>query len=217
MKRLFFLLICSLLSISSLQGAPKRDNTSKTILIISSYNPDTRRMSNFISEFEQQIVKSKMPYEIFVENLECHEIADAPIWMTQMERIINRYEQQNLCAIILLGQEAWASFVSLGHCPKQVQIFGCFASTNGILLPKLHETSEQHDWLPASVDLMRLANVLSNNTAGGLLNRYNVEKNINLALTLCPGINDIAFISDNTYGGISLQALVRKEISEHFP
>ena len=50
-------------------------------------------------------------------------INDAPIWMSQTENMISRYENKGLRAIVLLGQEAWASFVSLGHIPKDVMCF----------------------------------------------------------------------------------------------
>ena len=44
-------------------------------------------------------------------------------------------DRHNLKAVILLGQEAWASFISLGRFPQGVAFFGCFASSNGVMLP----------------------------------------------------------------------------------
>ncbi|MEG1672984.1 MAG: ATP-binding protein [Alistipes sp.] len=214
MKKLFFLLLCSLLTISSLHSTPLEQ---KTILIISSYNPDTRRMSDFISAFEQQIVMSEMPYEISIENLECRDISEAAAWMAKMDLLIHRYEPKNLCAIILLGQEAWASFISLGHIPENTQIFGSFVSDNGILLPQHFDPNDLHTWMPESVDMAQKINAISHNNAGGMLNHYNIRKNIDLILSLCSGVENIAFVSDNTYGGISLQALVRKEMTQYYP
>ena len=37
---------------------------------------------------------------------------------------------------------------------------------------------------------------------GGLLNKYDVRRNIELIRSLYPEVENIAFISDNTYGGI---------------
>ena len=51
---------------------------------------------------------------------------------------------------------------------------------------------------------------------GGLLNKYDIRRNIELIRTLYPEVENLAFISDNTYGGISLQALVREEM-ENYP
>ena len=68
----------------------------ESILIISSYNPDTRRMSSFITEFEQRIVASGVPCDIYVETLECKGIADAPQWISQIDNLISRYEGRSL-------------------------------------------------------------------------------------------------------------------------
>lgn len=185
-----------------------------TILIISSYNPDTRRMSSFISDFEQRIVSSDVPCDIYVENLECRGVDDAPIWMEQTKSVISRYESTGLRAIILLGQEAWASFVSLRNYPRNVQIYGCFASVNGVFLPPPTDLEDKSKWMPESVDFM--LEMESLDCTGGLLNRYDVPRNIGLITSLYPEVENIAFVSDNTYGGISLQSLMRKEM-ENYP
>ncbi len=186
--------------------------THCSILIVSSYNPDTRRMSSFISDFERRIVASGIPYDIYIENLECRGVADASVWMGQMQNVIDRYEEKgNLRAIILLGQEAWASFITLGHFPPDVQLFGCFASANGVLLPGGHV--DETLWQPRSVDFMAMVDTLGN--FGGLLNKYDIPRNVDLIRSLYPEVENIAFISDNTYGGISLQALVEKEFRKY--
>ena len=216
MTRLLRLLLLFLLP-ALLLPMPGRGGTDDAergrILIISSYNPDTRRMSSFTTEFEQQILRSGVPYDIFIENLECKGISDAPVWIGHMDRILERYEQHNLKAVILLGQEAWASFISLGRFPQGVAFFGCFASSNGVMLPHA-DTVCFPRWNPASADLMRVAD--STGMGGGMLNRYDVPRNIELITSIFPEVRNIAFVSDNTYGGISLQALVRKEM-EKFP
>lgn len=124
-NRIFLLLCCALLPALLRAQAPQE---RESILIISSYNPDTRRMSGFIAEFERNIMASGIPCDIYVETLECKSINDAPIWMSQTENMISRYENKGLRAIVLLGQEAWASFVSLGHIPKDVMCFCCYVS-----------------------------------------------------------------------------------------
>lgn len=121
-NRIFLLLCCALLPALLRAQAPQE---RESILIISSYNPDTRRMSGFIAEFERNIMASGIPCDIYVETLECKSINDAPIWMSQTENMISRYENKGLRAIVLLGQEAWASFVSLGHIPKDVLLLLC--------------------------------------------------------------------------------------------
>lgn len=113
------------------QETPERE----CILIVSSYNPDTRRMARFITEFEQQILALGIPCDICIETLECKGIADAALWMSLIDNMITRYESRSLRAVVLLGQEAWASFVSLGRIPEGVMCFCGFVSSNGVMLP----------------------------------------------------------------------------------
>ena len=196
------------MSLRAQENAPERES----ILVISSYNPDTRRMSSFITEFERKVVASGVPCDIYVETLECKSINDAPIWISQTDNMITRYENRGgLRAIVLLGQEAWASFVSLGRIPENVMCFSCFVSSNGIVLPPPADSTGA--WMPPAVNYMEMADSLRN--VGGLLNKYDVRRNIELIRSLYPEVENIAFISDNTYGGISLQALVREEMKNY--
>ena len=95
------LLSCCILLPSLLRAEEARGRES--ILIISSYNPDTRRMSSFITEFERQVVASGVPCDIYVETLECKSINDAPLWISQTDNLITRYESKGgLRAIVLL-------------------------------------------------------------------------------------------------------------------
>lgn len=196
---------------NSVYGNSQRSEPNSTILIIASYNPDTQRMSDFISEFERDMAESGDNYNIVVEDLGCKGLSDIRFWGRRMEEIFSRYDIKNLRAVILLGQEAWATFLARKKFDMETPFFGCFASTNGIIVPR---TSPGTDWYPESVDMIHLADSIG--VAGGSLNRYDVRKNIELILSLYPNTENIAFVSDNTYGGISMQALVRKEM-ENFP
>ena len=75
-------------------------------------------MSGFIAEFERNIMASGIPCDIYVETLECKSINDAPIWMSQTENMISRYENKGLRAIVLLGQEAWHRSSRWGISPR---------------------------------------------------------------------------------------------------
>ena len=196
---------------NSVYGNSQRSEPNSTILIIASYNPDTQRMFDFISEFERDMAESGDNYNIVVEDLGCKGLSDIRFWGRRMEEIFSRYDIKNLRAVILLGQEAWATFLARKKFDMETPFFGCFASTNGIIVPR---TSPGTDWYPESVDMIHLADSIG--VAGGSLNRYDVRKNIELILSLYPNTENIAFVSDNTYGGISMQALVRKEM-ENFP
>lgn len=190
------------------QETPERE----CILIVSSYNPDTRRMARFITEFEQQIQALGIPCDICIETLECKGIADAALWMSLIDNMITRYESRSLRAVVLLGQEAWASFVSLGRIPEGVMCFCGFVSSNGVMLPPPPDSLQT--WKPRSVEYQGMTDSLK--TVGGMLNRYNIRRNVELIRSLYPQVENIALVTDNTYGGISLQALVREEW-KHYP
>ena len=184
------------------------DSREGIILVVASYNPDTRRMSGFISDFEQAIVQKKVPYESVVEDMGCKGLSEAPQWQERMRDILDRYRKnKQFKAVVLLGQEAWASFLAQGDFPDDIPFFGCYASVNGIALSSLNVP--QRDW-SYSVDMAALADSIG--TAGGCLNRYDVDKNVDLIRSLYPDVRNIAFVSDNTYGGVSLQALMRREM-----
>ena len=185
------------------QETPERE----CILIVSSYNPDTRRMARFITEFEQQILALGIPCDICIETLECKGIADAALWMSLIDNMITRYESRSLRAVVLLGQEAWASFVSLGRIPEGVMCFCGFVSSNGVMLPPPPDSLQT--WKLRSVEYQGMTDSLK--TVGGMLNRYNIRRNVELIRSLYPQVENIALVTDNTYGGISLQALVREE------
>ena len=160
------------------------DSREGIILVVASYNPDTRRMSGFISDFEQAIVQKKVPYEIVVEDMGCKGLSEAPQWQERMRDILDRYRKnKQLKAVVLLGQEAWASFLAQGDFPDDIPFFGCYASVNGIALSSLNVP--QRDW-SYSVDMA--ARAVSIGTAGGCLNRYDVDKNVDLIRSLYPDL-----------------------------
>jgi len=190
----------------------QKNNGSDIYLIISSYNPDTQRMSDFITDFENIVTERGEKADIVIEDLGCKSFSEESfMWKNQMKNTLNKFRKSNLKAIILLGQEAWASFLSQDSIPKGVPFFSSFASVNGIELPK---DSVGHEWLPESVNTVEKAKKLGH--GGGYLNHYDVTANIKLIKKLYPKTDNIIFVSDNTYGGVSLQALVRKEMKQ-FP
>ena len=205
-------LLCLCMLLASLFVRSQETPERECILIVSSYNPDTRRMARFITEFEQQILALGIPCDICIETLECKGIADAALWMSLIDNMITRYESRSLRAVVLLGQEAWASFVSLGRIPEGVMCFCGFVCSNGVMLPPPPDSLQT--WKPRSVEYQGMTDSLK--TVGGMLNRYNIRRNVELIRSLYPQVKNIALVTDNTYGGISLQALVREEW-KHYP
>ena len=89
----------------------KRENSP--ILIISSYNPETFQTSNNISEFldEYKLLGGDSP--VFIENMNCKSFSESVLWKQHMADILGKYTGDKTPDIILLlGQEAWASYLS---------------------------------------------------------------------------------------------------------
>ena len=178
-------------------------NREGVILIISSCAPNTSHLANFLQNFEQEIDDSNIPYEIFIESIDCRNTADFARWTQKVGWLLRHYRRHNLKAAVLLGEEAWAAFLTAGYFPEEVLFFGGFASTSGILFPSDRLSPETH-WSPIPVEYTKLLDTLEN--CGGFFSHCDICRNIDLIRSLYPEVTDIAFVTDNTYEGFSLQA-----------
>ncbi len=189
-----------------------------SILIISSYNPETSQTSKNISAFldEYRLLGGKSP--VIIENMNCGSFTEASLWKGQMKKILNKYFLSNRHPgiIILLGQEAWSAFLSQDdETTKKAHnipaIVG-MVSRNAIILPDDSVSLEK--WNPESIDALK--NSYRIHKMAGYIYQYDVDKNIKLIQDLYPKTKHVALVTDNTYGGVSLQAYVKKEITK-FP
>lgn len=105
------------------------------ILIISSYNPDTRNTTANISEFMEEYKRGGGISPVVIENMNCKSLPEAPLWDGKMRGILDKYKENNTPQlIIILGQEAWASYISQEYKPDIPVLCGMI-SKNAILLP----------------------------------------------------------------------------------
>lgn len=201
---LFFLAMGQVIADSRPPGGP--------VLIISSYNPETFQTSQNISTFleEYKLLKGNAP--VVIENMNCKSFSEAPFWKKRMQEILNKYVgPDSPRVLILLGQEAWAAYISQEDVTdRTVPVICGMVSRNAVYLPS--DTTDLSEWDPRSLDVVRDGNI----KMGGLMYEYDVEKNVRLILDFYPSTKHIAFISDNTYGGVCLQAHV-KERMQNFP
>lgn len=215
--RKHLLYILSFLSILSGHGSAYATELSVAapILIISSYNPETSQTSKNISSFmdEYKRLGGKLP--AIIENMNCKSFSESPKWKSLMKDILDKYSGDNAPQlIILLGQEAWSAFLSQDDKKvRSTPVIGCMVSRNAIILPD--STVDLQTWVPESLDAFE--DVEDCNIVAGYSYNYDVKKNIELIKEFYPQTEHIAFISDNSYGGVSMQALVRDEMKEKFP
>lgn len=184
------------------------------ILIISSYNPETSQTADNISAFmdEYKLLGGHLP--VAIESMNCKSFSEALTWKSQMKSILDKYDgEKSPSLIILLGQEAWSAYISQDHSViSRIPVISGMVSRNALILPETDLSLA--DWEPESIDTFD--DLKSCNIVAGYAYDYDVDKNIELIRDFYPDVRHIAFISDNSYGGVSLQALVRKEM-QHFP
>lgn len=191
-------------------------NDQKPILIICSYNPAAHQTSVTISDYMEEYNKLGGKRDIIIENMNCKSFSEAPLWSGMMTQILSKYQgEKHPAQIILLGQEAWAAYLSQRDSIQvKVPVMCSLVSSNIVILPE-DTVAGLDTWMPESVDLftdhMNIPELKS-----GFINQYNIEDNVRMIKAFYPKTEHIAFISDNTYGGVTMQALVRKEMKK-FP
>ena len=206
--QILFILVCLIMVV------PIHAEDTHPILIISSYNPDTRNTTQNISEFMEEYKRLGGTAPVIIENMNCKSLPEAPLWKGKMATLLKKYNNENTPqAIVILGQEGWSSYLSQDEpILKDIPILCGMVSRNAVILPD--SNTVMADWDPESIDIQSYID--NGFYLSGFIYNYDIKKNIELALNLYPATKHFALITDNSYGGISLQALVKKEMKK-FP
>ena len=184
------------------------------VLIISSYNPDSRQTSDNISNFMEEFQRLGGTCGVELENMNCKSFSESPLWKPRMAGILSKYrDTKEPSLVILIGQEAWAAYLSLEDSVRgDVPVMTALASRNVVLLPE--QGADLKTWMPESLDFF--ADFAGSPIKSGFVYQYDVAANIRMIKRLYPQTEHIAFISDNSHGGVTLQAHVVKEMKK-FP
>ena len=183
------------------------------VLIISSYNPDARQTSGNIYDFMEEFERLGGKAPIALENMNCKSFSEAPLWKNKMEELLAKYQgKRSPVLLVLIGQEAWTAYLSQADSIRgNVPVLAALASRNAIILPD--DSVDLKTWMPGAVDFFN--DFPNSSVKAGFVYEYDVEANINLIKKLYPETRNIAFVSDNSYGGVSLQAHVVEEMKKH--
>lgn len=183
------------------------------VLIISSYNPDARQTSGNIYDFMEEFERLGGKAPIALENMNCKSFSESPQWKSKMAEILDKYEGKRApVLLVLIGQEAWAAYLSQADSIRgRFPVLTSLASRNAIILPD--DSVNLKTWMPGAVDFFN--DFTDSSVKAGFVYEYDVEANINLIKHLYPNTKNIAFVSDNSYGGVSLQAHVVEEMKKH--
>lgn len=183
------------------------------VLIISSYNPDARQTSGNIYDFMEEFERLGGKAPIALENMNCKSFSESPQWKSKMAEILDKYEGKRApVLLVLIGQEAWTAYLSQADSIRgKFPVLTSLASRNAIILPD--DSVNLKTWMPGAVDFFN--DFTDSSVKAGFVYEYDVEANINLIKHLYPNTKNIAFVSDNSYGGVSLQAHVVAEMKKH--
>ena len=205
----FLFLLVSILGLSSVFAV----TGEHPVLIIGSYNLDARQTSGNIYDFMEEFERLGGKAPIALENMNCKSFSESPQWKSKMTEILDKYEGKRApVLLVLIGQEAWAAYLSQEDSIRgRFPVLTSLASRNAIILPD--DSVNLKTWMPGAVDFFN--DFTDSSVKAGFVYEYGVEANINLIKHLYPNTKNIAFVSDNSYGGVSLQAQVVEEMKKH--
>ena len=205
----FLFLLVSILGLSSVFAV----TGEHPVLIIGSYNLDARQTSGNIYDFMEEFERLGGKAPIALENMNCKSFSESPQWKSKMTEILDKYEGKRApVLLVLIGQEAWAAYLSQEDSIRgRFPVLTLLASRNAIILPD--DSVNLKTWMPGAVDFFN--DFTDSSVKAGFVYEYDVEANINLIKHLYPNTKNIAFVSDNSYGGVSLQAHVVEEMKKH--
>lgn len=189
---------------------------SLPVLVISSYNPETSSVTNTLLSCKHTIDSLRFRSSLAIENMNCKNFGEIFFYQGRFDAILNKYTTKNgklaVAAIVILGQEAWATYLSCKSDKiKGVPVVCAMISSNCIALPTDRITLDT--WQPEPLYLSELKN--RDNILSGTVYNYDIEKNIDIIKNLYPATNQFALITDNTFGGVVMQAHVRKVFEKH--
>ena len=168
------------------------------ILILASYSEDQKRINKFVNGILERIVKSGLNYGVTIEKLGYGPLTGANSWHKIMQNLLEKHDYSKIKSIILVGQEAWAVYLSLDITRPDVPFYGVYISQDGVIIPP--HIDDFSSWKPQSINTKMLAD--QKGRAGAVMNHYDFVKNIELIKSCYPRVKNIAFLSDNTYGGV---------------
>ncbi len=109
----------------------------REILIITSYNPDTPKTFSHLTDFTEEIKRRfNGKVSVAIESMNCGNLSEAYLWKNRMAGIIDAHKTKEPDMIILLGQEAWAAYLSQdSKLAKETPCMAAMVSSYTIILP----------------------------------------------------------------------------------
>ena len=196
---------------SNVGNAATTEESEEEILFITSYNSDTKYTYDNISTFIETYTQLGGRYSTMVENMNATDLTQAHQWKKILTDILDKHPKAKL--VILLGGEAWSSFLHLeDEKYKQLPVFCAMASRNGIRIPE--DSTDIRSYNPESINLME--RMKEYNVRYCSTYEYDIKKDIEMIQDFYPETEHLVFVSDNTYNGLAELAWFKKNL-QHFP
>ena len=200
------LLLITLATTTLGKTAEKKIAEDKSIVIVSSYNPDVKSINENVSAFYEECTRRKVTNTIALEDIHALNLPECFVWKDRLWGVLRKYYENGKkpAAIVLLGNEATAAFFSTNKRQlKTTPVVMGMGSSTIIKLPD-SDTIDLRHWNPRPYDLTKDFN--DYNIIGGRLYQYNVKKNIELINYFYAKRDTLVFFSDNTLGGLMMRA-----------
>lgn len=182
------------------------------VLIITSYAHDSRQVSEFMEEFDAANYDAKSPLEVKIESLGIITLSDCNSWRDHLIAILHRQNRKYLKGIIIIGQEAWATYIGLGDKRPEIPFFGTGISEMGLEIPDTLQSPSS--WEPMSISNRQKVEAIG--YGGAMFYNFDVAANIKLIKHFYPQTENVALLTDNTYGGMSIHANFRKVMHDKY-
>jgi len=201
MRNHIIIVVCLLLM--PFLALAKSSGDEAPVVIVSSYNPEVKNISDNLHEFTKEFTERGRKNPLVLENMHCLNLTECMEWKDRLWGLLEKYYENGSspAAIVLLGTEASSTFLSLDQeCLKSTPVVLGMRSDNYILLPD--EETNLVKWRPECHYLTEENTDF--NIIGGFVYQYDISRNIDIIRHISPATKTVAFISDNSFGGVTM-------------
>ena len=192
---------------SGLWTMAQDDGDKNPVVIVTSYSPDVRNVSDNIQAFSQKMTESGMNVSVIVENLNTQDLDECLEWKDKLWDMLSQYyvDGNAPTAIVLLGNEASSAYLSLDRLElRRTPVLIGMRGDDIIKLPN-DTTIDLSTWMPHTLDLT--SDFPDYNIVGGTIYDYDVKRSIDLINFFYPDCRSLVLLTDNSFGGLTMKAM----------
>ncbi len=209
--RSFLILVLMIVGCMDTWAQNQSNTSSDYVLLITSYAHDSGDVTSFINDLDSTTITLGLDLDTKIESLGVLSLRNCKEWHQTMKNILDHHQNKDLKGIILFGQEAWATYLSMEDVPK-VPFYGCKITDSGIEIPD--SIFSPAKWEPKTISTRERAE--NKKCAGAIMSEFDIIGTMQMVMKMFPGICNVALLTDNSYGGVSLLAKYRYVMRNSF-